>query len=75
MSDHKSEEAISVRTLPDGRRHLSGTKATLDAAQVWARAVLVSVLGPEEGEKAYRTLPALPVLLAYRKALYLGGVN
>lgn len=51
------------------------TKESLDAANVWARALLVSLLGPEEGGEAYRTLPALPVLLAYRRCLDVIGVQ
>jgi len=45
---------------------ISGRKEELDAAQVWVRAALHSALGPEAGEAHYRTIPALPVLLAYR---------
>lgn len=45
---------------------ISGRKEELDAAQVWVRAALHSALGPEAGEARYRTIPALPVLLAYR---------
>ena len=54
---------------------ISGTKASLDAANTWAQAVLVSILGPEEGERAYKTLPALPVLLAYRRFMDVVGVQ
>lgn len=54
---------------------ISGTKESLDAANTWAHAVLVSVLGPEDGEKAYKTLPALPVLLAYRRLMDVVGVQ
>ena len=51
---------------------LMGSKDSLDAAQVWARAICHSVLGPVEGERHYRQMPALPILLAY-KAMLLAG--
>ena len=53
-------------TIPTPPIVISGRKEELDAAQVWVRAALHSALGPEEGEAQYRTIPALPVLLAYR---------
>lgn len=54
---------------------ISGTKKSLDAANTWAHAVLVSILGPEEGERVYKTLPALPVLLAYRRLMDETGIQ
>jgi len=48
---------------------VTGTKEALDTANVWARAICHSVLGAVEGEKAYRTLPALPVLLTFRRVM------
>lgn len=54
---------------------LSGRKEELDSAQVWVRAALHSALGPEAGEAHYRTIPALPVLLAYRTLKDTGEVH
>ena len=51
---------------------IMGSKDSLDAAQVWARAVCHSILGPEEGERYYRQIPALPILLAYKAMLASG---
>ena len=60
---------MDVTDLGDGRIALSGTKDELDAASVWARAWLHCVFGPEGGEKRFRVIPALGVLLAYREHL------
>jgi len=57
------------------RTVLRGTKADLEAANAWARALMVSLLGPDEGERAYQELPAMPVLLAYRHLVTTGEVH
>ena len=64
------QDTILALSKPQG---IMGSKDSLDAAQVWARAVCHSALGPVEGEKFYRQLPALPVLLTYRYLLTTGG--
>ncbi len=50
-------------TKPD---YLTGTKQELDLATAWARGRLYSIYGKTEGEKRFRKLPALGVLLAFR---------
>lgn len=54
---------------------ITGSKGELDSANVWARAVCHSALGPDRGEMVYRTVPALPVLLAYRCLVDTGEVH
>ena len=58
---------MDIRDLKDGRIAITGTKDELDAANIWARALLHGVYGPEGGETRYRALPALAVLIAYRE--------
>ena len=53
----------------NGEVVFTGTKEVMDAANIWALTVFQSILGTEEGEEAYRGLPALPVLMAYRAVL------
>jgi hypothetical protein len=54
---------------------VAGTKQDLDAATLWARAVLYSMLGPEQGETEFRKLPALLVLLTFRSLLDTGEAH
>jgi len=58
---------MDVNDMGDGRIALTGTKDELDAATLWARAVLHMAFGPEAGEERFRAVPALAVLLAYRE--------
>lgn len=58
---------MDVNDMGDGRIALTGTKDELDAATLWARAMLHMVFGPEQGEERFRAVPALAVLLAYRE--------
>lgn len=58
---------MDITDMNDGRVALTGTKDELDAAAIWARALLHGVFGPEGGEQRYKAIPALAVLLAYRE--------
>jgi hypothetical protein len=58
---------MDITDMNDGRIALTGTKDELDAASIWARALLHGVFGPEKGEERYKVIPALAVLLAYRE--------
>jgi len=53
-------------TKTDNGICITGTKSELDMATTWARARLHSVYGEAEGEKRFRKIPALGVLLAWR---------
>ena len=48
---------------------ITGTKEDLDCAFVWARAFLASAYGPEEGERALKTMPALVGFCLWKAAL------
>ncbi len=63
------QDLLLTLSKPTG---IMGSKDSLDAAQVWARAVCHSILGPEEGERYYRQMPALSTLLAYKAMLASG---
>ena len=58
---------MDITDMNDGRIALTGTKDELDAASIWARALLHGVFGHEGGEVRYKAIPALAVLLAYRE--------
>ena len=60
------QDMISALSKPMA---LIGNKDSLDAAQVWARAICHSTLGPVKGEQHYRKMQALPILLAFRAML------
>lgn len=54
---------------------ITGRKIDLDLATLWMRATLTSALGADKGERVFRTLPALPILLAYRRLVACGEVH
>ena len=58
---------MDITTTNDGHIALTGTKDELDAATIWARAMLHSVFGPVGGEERFKAIPALAVLIAYRE--------
>ena len=55
---------MDVNDMGDGRIALTGTKDELDAATLWARAMLHMGVGPEQGEERFRAgtgcAPRLP---------------
>ena len=59
---------MDINQTSDGSICVSGTKDELDMAVVWARSRLHCVFGPAEGEKRFKTIPAMGVLLAWRAA-------
>jgi len=58
---------MDITDMGDGRMAVTGTKDELDAATLWARAMLHAVFGPEGGEQRFKAIPALAVLMAYRE--------
>ena len=48
---------------------VTGTKEDLDTASLWAHACLVSAFGQTEGDKAFKSMPALIAFVLWRLAL------
>ena len=61
--------ALGLTEDPEGINLVFGSKEDLDSAYMWASAYLSSALGPEEGQRALQSMPALIGFALWNAAL------
>ena len=74
MSGNNFDVSETLRALgltgdPEGINLIFGSKEDLDSAYLWASAFLSSALGPEKGERALQSMPALIGFALWNAAL------